>query len=90
MAHQMFPNHLRNIPYFHPYYLKPMIHFKKLYVLAVIFGWYFIPFFYLFHMVIITVVLVAQSCLTLCDTIDCIAHQAPLSMEFSSQEYCSR
>jgi len=63
-----------------------MIHFKKLYVLAVIFGLYFIPFSYLFHMIIITVVLVAQSCLTLCDT---IAHQAPLSMEFSSQEYCS-
>ena len=34
-------------------------------------------------------VLVAQSCLTLCDPMDCIAHQAPLSMEFSWQEYWS-
>ena len=33
--------------------------------------------------------LVAQSCLTVCDPIDCIAHQAPLSMEFSRQEYWS-
>ena len=31
-------------------------------------------------------VLVAQSCLTLCDPMD---HQAPLSMEFSRQEYWS-
>ena len=30
--------------------------------------------------------LVAQSCLTLCDPMDC-SHQAPLSMEFSRQEY---
>ena len=30
--------------------------------------------------------LVAQACLTLCDLMD---HQAPLSMEFSRQEYCS-
>ena len=28
-------------------------------------------------------VLVAQSCLTLCDPMDCIAHQAPLFMGFS-------
>ena len=33
-------------------------------------------------------VLVAQSCLTLCDPMD-FTHQAPLSMEFSRQEYCS-
>ena len=31
-------------------------------------------------------VLVTQPCPTLCDPIDCIAHQAPLSMEFSKQE----
>ena len=30
-----------------------------------------------------------QSCPTLCDPMDCIAHQAPLSMEFSRQEYWS-
>ena len=28
-----------------------------------------------------------QSCLTLCDPMDCIAHQAPLSMGFSRQGY---
>ena len=34
---------------------------------------------------------VAQSCLTLCDPVDTPgAHQAPLSMEFSRQEYWSR
>ena len=33
-------------------------------------------------------VLVAQSCLTPCDPTDC-THQAPLSMEFFRQEYCS-
>ena len=32
---------------------------------------------------------VAQSCPTLCDPMDCVAHQAPLSMEFSRQEYWS-
>ena len=32
---------------------------------------------------------VAQLCLTLCDPRDCIAHQAPLSMGFSRQEYWS-
>ena len=32
-------------------------------------------------------VLVAQSCPTLCDLMDYIAHQAPLSMGFSRQEY---
>ena len=30
---------------------------------------------------------VAQSCLTLCDPMDYIAHQAPLSMGFFRQEY---
>ena len=30
-----------------------------------------------------------QSCLTLCDPMDYIAHQALLSMRFSRQEYCS-
>ena len=34
-------------------------------------------------------VLVAQSCLTLCDPMDCVACQAPPSMEFSRQEYWS-
>ena len=34
-------------------------------------------------------VLVAQSCPTLCDPMDCVAHQAPLSIEFSRQEYWS-
>ena len=33
--------------------------------------------------------LVAKSCPTLCDLMDCIAHQAPLSMGFPSQEYWS-
>ena len=28
-----------------------------------------------------------QLCPTLCDAMDCIAHKAPLSMEFSRQEY---
>ena len=32
-------------------------------------------------------VLVAQSWLTLCDRMDSIAHQAPLSVGFSRQEY---
>ena len=31
----------------------------------------------------------AQSCLALCDPIDCVALQAPLSMGFSRQEYWS-
>ena len=34
--------------------------------------------------------LVTQSCPTLCDPMDCIARQTPLSMEFSRQEYWSR
>ena len=34
-------------------------------------------------------ILVAQSCLTVCDPIDCIAHQAPRSMEFSRHEHWS-
>ena len=33
--------------------------------------------------------LVAQLCLTLCDPMDYIAHQTPLTMEFSRQEYWS-
>ena len=32
---------------------------------------------------------VAQSCPTLCDPVDCVAHQAPPSMGFSKQEYWS-
>ena len=32
---------------------------------------------------------VAQSCPTLCDPMDCIAHQVPPSMEFPRQEYWS-
>ena len=32
---------------------------------------------------------VAQSCLILCNPMDCIAHQAPLSVGFSRQESCS-
>ena len=32
---------------------------------------------------------VAQSCPTLCDPMDCVAHQAPPSMGFSKQEYWS-
>ena len=35
------------------------------------------------------VYLVAQSCPTLCDPMDCVVHQAPLSMGFSRQEYWS-
>ena len=31
-------------------------------------------------------VLVGQSCGTLCDSLDCVAHQVPLSMELSRQE----
>ena len=31
----------------------------------------------------------AQLCLTLCDPLDCVAHQAPLSMGFSRQGYWS-
>ena len=31
----------------------------------------------------------AQSCPALCDPMDCVACQAPLSMEFSKQEYWS-
>ena len=34
-------------------------------------------------------VLAAQSCLTLCDPMDCVAHQVTLSMEFSRQKYRS-
>ena len=34
-------------------------------------------------------VLVTQSCPTLCDSMNCIAYQTSLSMEFSRQEYWS-
>ena len=34
-------------------------------------------------------VIFAQSCLTLCDPMDCRPHQAPWSMGFSRQEYWS-
>ena len=34
-------------------------------------------------------VCVAQSCLTLCDSMNCIAHQASLSMVFPRREYWS-
>ena len=30
---------------------------------------------------------ITQLCLTVCDLMDCIAHQAPLSLEFARQEY---
>ena len=30
-----------------------------------------------------------QSCLILCKFMDCVTHQSPLSMGFSSKEYCS-
>ena len=33
--------------------------------------------------------LVTQSCPTLCNPMDCVAHQAPLSMGFFRQEYWS-
>ena len=38
---------------------------------------------------IVVIVLVTQSCLTLCNPMDYIAHQAPLSMEILQQEYSS-
>ena len=38
--------------------------------------------------IFLVVVLVAQSCQTLCDSM-AVAHQAPLSMAFSRQEYWS-
>ena len=41
------------------------------------------------HMCMCQVCVRAQLCLTLCDPTDCVAHQAPLSMEFSRQEYWS-
>ena len=36
-----------------------------------------------------TVVLVTQWCLTLCNPMDCVAHQVPLPMGFSTQDYWS-
>ena len=38
---------------------------------------------------LVGMLLVTQSCLTLCNPVDYIACQAPLSMEFSRQEYWS-
>ena len=35
----------------------------------------------------VSVCVCAQSCLTLCNLMDCASHQAPLSMEFSRQEW---
>ena len=37
-----------------------------------------------------SILVCAQSFLTLCDPMDCVACLAPLSMEFTSQEYWSR
>ena len=42
---------------------------------------------YFFILATWVAVLVIQSCLTLCNPMDYIAHQAPQSMEFSRQEY---
>ena len=39
------------------------------------------------HVILKHICLVAQSCLTLCDPMDCVAHQVPLSMGLSRQEY---
>ena len=44
----------------------------------------------MFVCVCVCVYSVTQSCLTLCDSTDYIAFKAPLSMEFSRQEYWSR
>ena len=41
----------------------------------------------LFFFMVCVCVLVTQSCPTFCDRMDCAAHQALLSMEFSRQEY---
>ena len=41
---------------------------------------------FLFSIFLMVCVLVTQLCLTLCDSVDYIAHQAPLSMESSRQE----
>ena len=43
---------------------------------------------FVFSIFLVVCVLVTQLCLILCDSMDYIAHQAPLSMEFSRQEYC--
>ena len=48
---------------------------------------------FMFHIRILKCVCVCvltQSCLTLCDPMDYITHQAPLSMGFSRQEYWNR
>ena len=46
---------------------------------------------FLSHLIKITsvVYMCTQSCLTLCNPMDCVACQAPLFMEFSRQEYWS-
>ena len=49
----------------------------------------FFKFFYFLAEFIDVCVFAAQSCSTLCDPMDYIACQAPLSMEFSRQEYWS-
>ena len=43
---------------------------------------------FVFSIFLVVCVLVTQLYLILCDSMDYIAHQAPLSMEFSRQEYC--
>ena len=49
-----------------------------------------VPFLSLPSLLFVTEgVLVTQSCLTLCDPMDCIAHPSPLSMGFFRQEYWS-
>ena len=42
-----------------------------------------------FDIILVCYCLLAQSCPTHCDPVDCIARQAPLSMEFPGQEYWS-
>ena len=60
-----------------------------------IYGIFFMLFMYMFICCIFVFlnicVLVTQLCLTLCDPMDCVdcTQQAPLSMEFSRQEYWS-
>ena len=44
---------------------------------------------YIFIYIYVCACSIAQSCLTLCNPMNCIAHQAPLPMKFSGQEYWS-